>query len=141
MTLTGVFRTLMVCLLVLVFIFMVSSAYRQNQLDTELVTLSDATSSIATHLSLEELAYTDGAGEKHPYVLDPAKLVSIDNFERKVGGKNFEFNLFLDDFKENKSVGENLPEGKAGAVLVLPCSIYENTRYMPGKMRVTVWYA
>jgi hypothetical protein len=124
---------------------LVVSAYQQYRLSSEMALLSDSTSSIATHLTLDELAYVDATGTSHPYVVDAAKLSSLGDFRRKVGGDNFEFQVSVFYMRENECVlgpyGSTLPEEKMNCTLIFAATIFENDRYLPVKIKVIAWRA
>ncbi len=124
---------------------LVVSAYRQYRSSSEMALLSDSTSSIATHLALEELAYVDVTGIPHPYVVDAAKPPSLGNFRRTVGGDNFEFQVAVLYMRENERVlgpyGPTLPEEKMNCTLIFAATIFENDRYLPAKIKVIAWRA
>ncbi|MCJ7720099.1 MAG: hypothetical protein MUO36_01375, partial [Candidatus Hadarchaeum sp.] len=61
---------------------LVVSAYQQYRSSSEMALLSDSTSSITTHLALDELAYVDATGTSHPCVIDEAKLQSLESFKQ-----------------------------------------------------------
>jgi hypothetical protein len=123
---------------------LVVSAYQQYRSSSEMALLSDSTSSIAVHLTLDELIYVDAAGVPHPYVVDAAKLQSLENFRREVGGENFEFQVSIFYMGDNGSLGPYgpaLPGGKMNCTLILASTLYKNGRYMPAKVKVMAWCA
>ena len=123
---------------------LIVSAYRQYRYSSEMALLSDSTSSIATHLALNELVYTDATGTLRPYVIDPAKLPSLANFKRTVGGENFEFQVSVLYMGENEPLGPYgpaLPEEEMNCTLILSATIFENDRYLPAKIKVIAWRA
>jgi len=126
---------------------LVVSAYRQYRYSSEMALLSDSTSSIVTHLALDEreLAYIDATGTPRPYVIDPAKLPLLTNFRRTVGGDNFEFQVSVLYMHENECVlgpyGPTLQEEKMNCTLIFAATIFENDRYLPAKIKVVAWRA
>jgi len=146
MNITQIFKTLITVLLVITFVMLVVSAYQQYRSSSEMALLSDSTSSITTHLALDELAYVDAAGTFHPYVIDAAKLQSFESFEQTVGGEEFEFQVFV---LENMSGDEReiepqhnpaLPDGKMNCTLIFAVTLFENGRYIPAKIQVMAWH-
>jgi len=145
MDITSIFKTLITALLVITFVMLVVSAYQQYRSSSEMALLSDSTSSIATHLALDELAYVDAAGTSHPYVIDEAKLRSLESFKQAVGGENFEFQVSIFYMGENERVlgpyGPALPEEKMNCTLIFAAALFENGRYLPAKIKVMAWRA
>lgn len=120
---------------------LVVSAYQQYRSSSEMALLSDSTSSIATHLALDRLAYVDAAGTSHPYVIDVAKLSSLENMYT-VGGENFEFQVsMLSMLGDNLSYGPALPAEKMNCTLIFAVTLFENGRYLPAKIEVMAWRA
>ena len=145
MDIVRIFKAFFVALSIVLFVFVVASAYRQYSLSTELATLSDGATSIATQLALDNLAFVDEAG-KHPYVIDLNKLGGIENFTRVIGDRTYEFQLTLhlqraggDD--ELGPYGNPPPEERMRAALVLPTTVYENGHLRYAKLEVIVWPA
>lgn len=105
--------------------------------------LSDATSTIATRLAVEELVYVDNSSRTHPYVLDPAKLSALENFRREIGEELYEFNVTLMYRGEEEHAlgprGPTQPEDRMSGVLVLSVGLFENNRHLPAKLRVVAW--
>jgi hypothetical protein len=126
---------------------LVVSAYQQYRSSSEMALLSDSTSSIATHLALDELAYVDATGTSHPYVIDEAKLQSLESFTQAVGGENFEFrvsvleNMSGDGREIEPQYNPDLPEGKMNCTLIFAVTLFENGRYIPAKIEVMAWRA
>jgi hypothetical protein len=120
---------------------LVISAYQQYRSSSEMALLSDSTSSIATHLALDELAYVDAAGTSHPYVVDVTKLPSLTNMYT-IGGENFEFQVSVLSMKENLGpYGPALPAEKMNCTLIFAATLFENGRYIPAKIEVMAWRA
>jgi hypothetical protein len=144
MDITQIFKTLITALLVITFVMLVVSAYQQYRSSSEMALLSDSTSSITTHLALDELAYVDAAGTSHPYVVDSAKLPSLET-KYTVGGENFEFQISVLYMQENERVlgpyGPALPEEKMNCTLIFAATLFENGRYLPAKIKVMAWRA
>ena len=127
---------------------LIVSAYQQYSSSSEMALLSDSTSSIATHLALDKLAYVDVAGITHPYVVDETKLLQLENqpenyFRRAVGGENFEFQVSMLYMQENVlgPYGPALPEEKMNCTLIFAAALFENGRYLPAKIKVMAWRA
>jgi len=124
---------------------LIVSAYQQYRSSSEMALLSDSTSSIATHLALDELAYVDATGTSHPYVVDTTKLSSFENFTSTIGGENFEFrisvleNVHGDEHVHEPQHNPALPEEKMNCTLILAATLYENGRYLPAKIKVIAW--
>jgi len=140
MTLTQILKMLVACILVITFILVSASAYRQHRTTSALAELTDATSTIATQLAVDELAYVDGAGNKYSYVLDPGKLENL-TFEREIGGENFEFQISLCYESENRTFGLAPPENRTNCSLVVACSLWLNDRFQLAKLGVIAWHA
>lgn len=140
MTLTQILKMLVACILVITFILVSASAYRQHRTTSALAELTDATSTIATKLAVDELAYVDGAGNKYSYVLDPGRLENL-TFEREIGGENFEFQISLCYGGENRTFGPAPPENMTNCSLVLACSLWLNDRFQLAKLGVIAWHA
>jgi hypothetical protein len=130
---------------------LVVSAYQQYRSSSEMALLSDSTSSIATHLALDEheLAYVDLATDtSHPYVIDEAKLLPLKNqpenhFRQAVGGENFEFQVSVSYMGENEPLGPYgpSPENKMNCTIIFATTLFENGRYLPAKIKVMAWRA
>jgi hypothetical protein len=123
---------------------LVVSAYQQYRSSSEMALLSDSTSSITTHLALDELAYVDATGTSHPYVIDEAKLQSLESFKQAVGGENFEFQVSVLYMGENEPLGPYgpaLPKEKMNCTLIFAASLFQNGRYLPAKITVMAWRA
>lgn len=63
MQISRILRVLITILLVVTFIIVTLAAYQRDQEIEAMVKLSDSTSSIATRLSVQDLAWVDGDGE------------------------------------------------------------------------------
>lgn len=145
MTLTQILKTLVTCILVIAFILVTASAYRQHRTISALARLSDATSAIVTRLAIDELTYVDNFGNRYSYVIDPGKLENI-AFIREVGGDNFEFRISVHYMREDGEYifgpyGIAPPEGKTNCSLTVACTIWSNDRLLPAKLGVIAWYA
>jgi len=141
MTLTQILKMLVACILVIAFILVTASAYRQHRTTSALAKLTDATSSIVTQLAVDELAHVDETGNKHSYVLDPDKLENL-TFKRKIGGENFEFQVSLGyQGSENRTFGPAPSENRTNCSLVAACSLWLNDRFQLAKLGVIAWYA
>ena len=142
MTLTQILKTLVTCILVISFLLVTVSAYQQHRTLSELAELSDATSSIATRLSVDELAYVDNGGKLHMYTLDPSKLEGL-SAQWEIGGENFEFQVSVRYEAGGERVlgpyGSIPPEGKARCSFTVANALYENDRFLPAKLSVIVW--
>ena len=136
---------LVTCLLVITFIMLVVSAYRQYRTSSEAALLTDATSSVASHLAVDELAYVNPAGETSVYIIDPAKLSSLTDFKRGIGGENYEFqiSLFYESSEEHVlgPYGAAPPEGRPNCTLEVAAAVFENNHPLPAKLKVVAWHA
>lgn len=136
-----IFRAMLALLLIVIFIAMLASAYVQYNNTLSAVGLVDATTSITNHLVLYTLAYESG-GNVQEYVIDPAKIISIEDFRQEIGGENFEFQLTLFySTGERENYGPAPAEGKAVAALFVPVSLHENNRVEFAKLGVKAWRA
>jgi len=141
MTLTQILKMLVACILVITFVLVTASAYRQHHTISALAKLTDAASAIVTRLAVDELAYVDETGDKYSYVLDPDKLENL-TFKREVGGENFEFQVSLGyQGSENRTFGPAPPENKTNCSLIVACSLWLNDRLQLAKFGVIAWYA
>lgn len=147
MTLTQILKTLVTCILVITFVLVTASAYQHHRSISSLAKLSDATSTIVTHLAVDELAYVDETDDgKHIYVLDLNKLENL-IFTTEFGGDNFEFQVMVhyklgDDEKELGPFGSALPnDNTTNCSLTAACALWSNDRFLPAKLKVTAWYA
>ncbi len=142
MTLTQIMKTLITCILVISFLHETVSAYQQHRAISALAELSDATSAIATRLSVEELAYVDNDETLHMYTIDPAKLEGLST-RREFGGENFDFQVSVRYEVGGERVlgpyGLMPPEGKARGSLAVACVLNENDRFLPAKLEVIAW--
>ena len=138
-----IFKAFFVALLIVLFVFVVASAYRQYSLSTELATLSDGATSIATQLALDSLAFEDEAG-KHPYVIDFKKFEEMENSTRLIGDRTYEFQarLCFQRAEDNEfRFGGAPPEDRTRAALVLPIAVYEGGRLTHARLEVIAWLA
>ena len=145
MDIVRIFKAFFVALLIVLFVFVVASAYRQYSLSTELATLSDGATGIATQLALDRLAHVDEAG-KHPYVIGLNKLKEMgdENFTRLIGNRTYEFHvrLLFQRAEENEfSFGKVPPEDRTRVALVLPTAVYEGGQLTHAKLEVITWLA
>ena len=147
MTLTQILKTLITCILVITFVLVTASAYRHHRSISSLAKLSDATSTIVTHLAVDKFAYVDETdNDKHSYVLDPNKLENL-IFTIEFGGDNFELQVTVhyklgDDEQELGPFGSALPnDNTTNCSLTAACALWSNDRFLPAKLKVTVWYA
>jgi septation ring formation regulator EzrA len=146
MTLTQILKTLVTCILVITFILVTASAYRHHRSISSLAKLSDATSTIMTHLAVDELAYVDESDSKHSYIIDLSKLENL-VFAAEFGGDNFEFQVTVnyklgDNEQELGPYGSVLPnDNTTNCSLTAACALWSNDRFLPAKLSVIVWYA
>ncbi|KUO40318.1 MAG: hypothetical protein AVW06_02610 [Hadesarchaea archaeon DG-33-1] len=147
MTLTQILKTLVTCILVITFVLVTASAYRHHRSISSLAKLSDATSTIITHLTVDELAYVDETdNSKHSYVLDPNKLENL-VITTEFGGDNFEFQVMvhykLGDGEQGLGpFGSALPnDNKTNCSLTAACALWSSDRFLPAKLSVIAWYA
>ncbi|KXB09237.1 hypothetical protein AKJ46_00710 [candidate division MSBL1 archaeon SCGC-AAA833K04] len=145
MEISRILRVLITILLAVTFIVVTLAAYQRDHEIERMVELSDSTSSIATRLSVQDLAWVDEDGEKHPYVLDNGSLTNLE-FTRILGGDNFAFRVQI--FYMASSVEDNLgpyglepPSDRMTGSLTMPTSLYWKGSITPAKLSVTVWYA
>ena len=126
---------------------LVVSAYRQYRTSSEAALLTDATSSMASHFAVDELAYTNPAGETSVYIIDPAKLSSLTDFKRGIGGENYEFQISLSYESSEEHVlgpypyGAAPPEGRPNCTLEVAAAVFENNHPLPAKLKVVAWRA
>jgi len=141
MTLTQILKMLVACILVITFVLVTASAYRQHRTISALAKLTDATSSIVTQLAVDELAHVDEAGNKYSYVLDQGRVENL-TFRREIGGENFEFQVSLGyQGSENRTFGPAPPENRTNCSLIAACSLWSNDRLQLAKLGVIAWYA
>jgi len=141
MTLTQILKMLVACILVITFILVTASAYRQHRTTSALAELTDATSTIVAHLAVDELAHVDETGDKHSYVLDLDRLENL-TFRREIGGENFEFQISLCyQGSENRTFGPAPPENRTNCSLVVACSLWLSDRFQLAKLGVIAWHA
>jgi len=141
MTLTQILKMLVACILVITFVLVTASAYRQHRTISALAELTDATSAIVTQLAVDELAHVDETGNKYSYVLDPNMLENL-TFRREIGGENFEFQISLGyQVSENNIFGPALPENRTNCSLVVACLLWLNDRFQLAKLGVIAWHA
>ena len=142
MDLTKILRTLITCLFVITFVLLVASAYQRNRAIAELAVLSDSTSSILTHLAVEELAHVDSGG-RYPYVISALKLEELTDFEREIGGENFEFQVLVSHCTFSELTlgpyGPMPPEGRTTCAISAAVTLLENGRLVPAKLKVVAW--
>lgn len=132
----SIFRTLTECILVIAFVLLVVSAYRQHEINSAAAELSNVTCSISTHLLVDELA-----PEKEPYVIDRSKLGELENFEYSIGGKSFKFRIEVSRMgvENSESFGPTPPEKQMTCALELPFTLLDNNRLTPSKLKVITW--
>lgn len=144
MTLTQILKTLVTCILVISFLLVTVSAYQQHRKISALAELSDATSAIATSLSIEELAFVDNDGKSHMYTIDPAKLEGLST-RREFGRENFDFQVSIRYEAGGERVlgpfGLTPPDDMTIGSLAVPCVLYENAHFLPAKLSVMAWRA
>ncbi|MCD6248499.1 MAG: hypothetical protein J7J17_03530 [Hadesarchaea archaeon] len=143
MDVTRLLRVLMTILLVATFILVTVATYKENLKVEAMVKLSDSASSIATRLTVQDLAWTD-AREPHPYVLDPDRLNDL-NYRYAVGGDNFGFQVRISywDGGSDENLGPygpKVPEDKMTDTLTLPVTLRKNCRMFPARLTVVVWH-
>lgn len=141
MEVVRILRVMATILLVVTFILAVIAAYRESREINATVRLSDATSSIVTRLTTDDLAWVDDKGIQHSYVLD-AGLLGYLKFERSMGGDNFAFQVSIisrnGDFE---NFGPEPPEGRMTCSLTVPAALWHIGGILPARLRVVAWYA
>lgn len=145
MEISRILRVLITILLAVTFIVVTLAAYQRDNEIERMVKLSDSTSSIATRLSVQDLAWIDEDDERHPYILDNNSLTNLE-FTRILGGDNFAFRIRI--FYLTSGVEDNLgpyglepPSDRMTGSLTMPASLYWKGSITPAKLRVIVWYA
>lgn len=145
MEITRILRVLMTILLVVIFILVTVSAYRESREIGAMVRLSDATSSIITRLATDDLAWIDDEGIQHGYVLDADLLENLE-FERSLGGDNFAFQVSISYQAEGSENtfgprGFEPPEGRMTCSLIVPAALRHVGGVLPARLEVVAWYA
>jgi hypothetical protein len=142
MTLTQILKALVTCILVISFVLLTISAYQRHRTISALAELSDATSAIATRLTVDELAYVDGSGRLYMYTIDSAKLDDLSTFTLEIGGDNFSYQMSVSYLGGGGGTyGLTPPEGRTRCSLAVGCAIYEDNRFLPAKLSVIAWRA
>ncbi len=143
MDITRILRVLLTIILVVSFIGVTIVAYRQNQDVKAMAYLSDATTSIATKLTSEKLAWNDEEDVLHPFVLDSDKLDNL-NYAMIVAGENFVFQvqiIYLKNGSEEviENFGKSVPSDETTCALSLPATLYRRGLIVPAKLKVISW--
>lgn len=145
MTLTQILKALVTCILVISFVLLTISAYQRHRTISSLAELSDATSAIATRLTVDELAYVDGSGRLYMYTIDSAKLDDLSTFILEIGGDNFSYQISVSYVGEDGDTygpyGLTPPKGGTRCSLAVGCALCENNRFLPAKLSVIAWRA
>lgn len=144
MEVSRLLRVLITILLVVSFFIIVFSSYNRDRRVEAMTELSDATSSIATRLTTQNLARVDADGIIHPYELN-ADLLDNLRFEQVLGDDNFEYQASISYLaggeKENKiEYGPEPPGNQTISALSLPVGLYEEGIVLPAKLKVIAWY-
>lgn len=144
MEISRILRVLITIILVVTFIIVTVSAYRQNERINSMTTLSDASTSLVTNLSTQKLVWTDSAGQTHPYILEN-KLENLE-FSSSMAGENFIFRAaitYLEDNSEHEvgPYGPDLPEDQMTCSISASVAFRKKGVNLPAKLRVITWYA
>ena len=145
MEISRILRIIITIFLVATFIVVTVAAYRQNQRIKSMTRLSDATTSLATRLTSQELAWVDDEGNRHPFVLDASKLDGLKRNYR-LPGENLGFRasiIFLEDNSEHEIIqfSSDLPDERMRCSLSLPATIRLERGIRPAKLKVISWFA
>jgi hypothetical protein len=141
MTLTQILKMLVACILVITFILVSASAYRQHRTISSLAKLTDATSSIATQLAVDQLAHVDETGAKYSHVIDLARLENL-TFKSEIGGENFEFQISINyQGSENLRFGPEPAENSTNCSFIVGCSLWSHNRFQLARLGVIAWRA
>ncbi|MEM2877995.1 MAG: hypothetical protein QXG10_00350 [Candidatus Hadarchaeales archaeon] len=139
MDLIRIFKAVMTAFMIIVFLFLMFSAYQHYKYTLSTAALVDATGTVANDLVLNRLALRQGNTEVS-YVLDLGRVNQL-SFMETMGGENFEYGLRFYSGSSSWSFGPEPAEGRERCALLLPVIIFDNFRYVPGKMEVVVWRA
>ncbi|MEM3184971.1 MAG: hypothetical protein QXW92_04875, partial [Candidatus Hadarchaeales archaeon] len=127
--------------LVIIFLFLLISAYRYHKTVLETSVLIDASSAIANGLATDNLAYIQGM-RKRCYVIDPAKIREL-SWEVSLGSENFQFNIKLAYWRSGQKIeieaGPQKPNDKQISVTSLPIAVFDNFRLEAGSLEVRTW--
>jgi len=134
-----ILKAVMTVLIIVVFLFLLFSAYEHYRMTVSTAGLIDATGAIANDLVLNDLALQEG-GAKVAYVIDPGRITSL-SFSKLIASENFGYRIRISSTETEWSAGGEAPEGRETCSIVLPVVLFENFRHVPGKMEVVVWRA
>ncbi|MBS3815174.1 MAG: hypothetical protein KGY45_01275 [Hadesarchaea archaeon] len=143
MEISRILRVLITILLAVSFIIVTFAAYQRDQEVESMVKLSDTTSSIATRLSIKDLAWIDEEGKENPYILDNDSANNL-TYSSTLGGENYAYRIQISYIKneEKESLGPYGPEPPEEVMtgsLTVPTSLYYKGSIIPAKLKVTTW--
>lgn len=76
-------------------------------------------------------------------MLDVGRVAGVENFTRQIGEEFYRFNFTITYFSSGEVTlgpyGLDQPEGGMSASLELAATVFENHRYLPAKIKVTMW--
>lgn len=143
MEVSRILRVLITLILVITFIISTLAAYRQNREINAMTTLSDSTSSIVTSLATQDLAWTDAAGDSHPYIINKNKLQNLD-YTKTLAGENLTYQTKVVYQQDNTKeiigpYGPSPPEDRMISTVSAPITLVEGRK--PAKLEVVAWYS
>lgn len=123
------------------FVIVVAS-YRHERMVNSMVELSDASSSIVTRLSTDQLAWTDDDGNQHQYVLDEGPFDDL-SYIWALGGENYASQVLIrygDDLKNKIGPhGFEPPSNRMTSALEVPVALRRGGKTTPAQLKVVVW--
>lgn len=141
MDIVRIFKIALSFFLVIIFLFLLISAYRHHETILEASTLIDASSAIANNLTTDNLAYIQGM-RKRCYVIDPTRLQGL-NWNVSLGGENFQFNIKLAYWRSGQKIeieaGPQEPDGQQISAISIPVAVFDNFRFEAGSLEVRTW--
>jgi len=133
-----IFKAVITVFMIIVFLFLLFSAYEHYRFTVSSAGLVDATSTIANDLVLNDLAMHNGETGV-AYVIDPTKINSL-SLHKSIGKENFGYCVRISDMKSTWSTVDNgKPDNREACSIALPITLFENFRHVPGKIEVIVW--
>lgn len=141
MDIIRIFKVALSLFLVIIFLFLLISAYHHHEGVLETSSLIDASSTIANGLIADNLVYIQGT-RKRCYVIDPARIRGL-SWDIPLGGENFQFNITLTYWRSGQKIemeaGPQKPDGRQISVVSLPVAVFDNFRLEVGSLEVRVW--